>query len=285
MSPNYDNWERLVATVLKKVQLWQLFHEQSRSPSIRSEASDSSSSSSFDLSYQDLAFNFTSLGILSKLQKEPPKLILVSDFGADFDVEDVYLARAELLGRGTFGSAYTAEMENGVKIVVKRLDSANLSELEFKGIVEIVGNVRHENVVALRAYYASKDERAMLYDYYSDGSVFALLHGQTGEHRASVDWDTRLKIAIGAARGIAEIHTYNGGNLVHGNIKASNIFLNPLNYGCVSDLGLTNMLTATFVPKALCYAPEIKKTQNVSQASDVYSFGILLLELITRNPL
>ncbi|KAL7146534.1 hypothetical protein ABFS83_06G047700 [Erythranthe nasuta] len=283
MSANYDNWERLVAAVLKKVQLWQLFHEQSRSPSIRSEASDSSSSSSFDLSYQDLAFDFTSLGILSKLQKEPPKLILVSDFGAAFDVEDVYLARAELLGRGTFGSAYTAEMENGVKIVVKRLDSANLSELEFKSRVEIVGNVRHENVVTLRAYYASKDERAMLYDYYSDGSVFALLHGQTGENRASVDWDTRLKIAIGAARGIAEIHTHNGGNLVHGNIKASNIFLNPLNYGCVSDLGLTNMITTTFMPKALCYAPEIKKTHNVSQASDVYSFGILLLELITRK--
>ncbi|KAL7107337.1 hypothetical protein ACP275_06G047900 [Erythranthe tilingii] len=283
MSANYDNWERLVAAVLKKVQLWQLFHEQSRSPSIRSEASDSSSSSSFDLSYQDLAFDFTSLGISSKPQKAPPKLILVSDFGAAFDVEDVYLARAELLGRGTFGSAYTAEMENGVKIVVKRLDSANLSELEFKGRVEIVGNVRHENVVALRAYYASKDERAMLYDYYSDGSVFAVLHGQNVENRASVDWDTRLKIAIGAARGIAEIHTHNGGNLVHGNIKASNIFLNPLNYGCVSDLGLTNMITATFMPKALCYAPEIKKTQNVSQASDVYSFGILLLELITRK--
>lgn len=98
-----------------------------------------------------------------------------------------------------------------------------------------------------------------------------------------MDWQTRGKIAVGAARGIAEIHRQLGGMLVHGNIKASNIFLDQQSYGCVSDLGLTYMTKATFVRSAKCYAPEVKNTRNVSQASDVYSFGILLLELLTRK--
>ncbi|KAI3458300.1 hypothetical protein Pfo_014963 [Paulownia fortunei] len=283
MSRIYDNWERLVAAVLKKEQLWQLFHDHSRSPSILSEASEFSSSFNLSSPLHDLSIDFSTPGSSSKSQKALLKLVLISDFSPAFDVKDAYLASAKLLGRGTFGSAYMAAMDNGVRIVVKRLKSVSISEPDFKRHMYIVGNVRHENVAALRAYYSSEDERLMLYDYYNKGSVYALLHGQTGENRAHVDWETRLKIVIGAARGIAEIHTQNGRKLVHGNIKSSNIFLNPQHYGCVSDLGLTNMIAATFMPTAWCYAPEVKNTENVSQASDVYSFGILLLELLTRK--
>ncbi|PIM98597.1 Serine/threonine protein kinase [Handroanthus impetiginosus] len=170
-----------------------------------------------------------------------------------------------------------------MKIVVKRLKSVGISEQDFKRHMDIVGNVRHENVAPMRAYYSSKDEQLMLYDYYSKGSIYALLHGQTGESRAHVDWGTRLKIAIGAARGIAEIHKQSGAKLVHGNIKSSNIFINRQHYSCLSDLGLVDMIETTFRPNARCYAPELKSTRNVSQASDVYSFGIVLLELLTRK--
>ncbi|KAK6132204.1 hypothetical protein DH2020_034062 [Rehmannia glutinosa] len=341
MSAIYDNWERLVAAVLKKEQLWQLFHDQSRSPSVLSEASDFSSSFDLGSPLHELAFDFARLGSSSRLQRAPSKLVLISDFSPAIDVEYVVLASAEVIGTGTFGTAYTAAMDDGVKIVVKRLKSVNISEPEFKRHMEIIGNVRHENVAALRAYYSSNDERLMLYDYYINGSVSALLHGETrfrnfsssalnissivslemsfityylisynqqngspqvnemenvndlvhflmfpgqnGETPALVNWDTRLTIAVGAARGIAEVHTQNGGKLVHGNIKSSNIFLNSQRYGCVSDLGLTSMVTTKFMPTARCYAPEVKNTENVSQASDVYSFGILLLELLTKS--
>ncbi|KAH6754741.1 hypothetical protein C2S53_020648 [Perilla frutescens var. hirtella] len=253
MSAIYDNWERLVAAVVKKQQLWELFHQQSRSPSILSDASD-------------FSFDFPTPGRSWSSQKSPPKLVLISDFWPAFDVRDVTMASTELtlLGKGTFGSAY---VDDGRRFVVKRLmKSEAISELDFKRNMEIVADVRHDNVVALRAYYSSTDHKLVLYDYYSNGSVYSLLHG---ENRADLDWVTRLKIAIGAARGIAEIHTEHDGMHVHGNIKASNIFLNLQSYGCVSDFGLPYIT---------------KTTQNISQASDVYGFGILLLELLTRKP-
>ncbi|KAK4431652.1 putative inactive receptor kinase [Sesamum alatum] len=294
MSRNYDNWERLVAAVLRKEQLWQLCHADSFSSGILSEASEWSSSFHLTSQLHHAAFDFSSSESSSthwqqreeafeKSQNLLPKLVLISEFSPAFDVEDVFLGSTELLGRGTFGSAYMAATGNGVRIVVKKLKPMSISELEFERCMEIIGNVRHENVVALRAYYSLKDEKLMLYDYCSNGSVSSLLHGQNGENPAHVYWETRLRIAIGAARGIAAIHTQDGGKLVHGNIKATNIFLNSQHYGCVSDLGLTNMTTTTFMPTARCYAPEVKNTQDVSQASDVYSFGILLLELLTRK--
>ncbi|KAG8381519.1 hypothetical protein BUALT_Bualt06G0130200 [Buddleja alternifolia] len=287
MSRVYDNWERLVAAVLREQQLWQLFHEQSRSPSIFSEASSSNSSSFRDVDFSNLESSSIYWHQLEEAvansHKLHPKLVFISDFSPAFDVEDVLLVSAELLGSGTFGSVYIAVMVNGVRIVVKRLNLGSISEQEFKRHMDIVGSVRHENVAPLRAYYSSRYEKLMLYDYHSNRSMYALLHGRTGVNRAHVDWETRLRIALGAARGIAVIHSRNGGELVHGNIKSSNIFLNPQHYGCVSDLGLTNIIETTFMPTARCYAPEVKSTQNVSQESDVYSFGIFLLELLTRK--
>ena len=104
-----------------------------------------------------------------------------------------------------------------------------------------------------------------------------------------MDWDTRLRIAIGAAIGIARIHLENGGKLVHGNIKSSNIFLNSKQYGCVSDVGLTTIMSSLAPPisRAAGYrAPEVTDTRKAAQPSDVYSFGVVLLELLTgKSPI
>lgn len=113
--------------------------------------------------------------------------------------------------------------------------------------------------------------------------------GKRGEDRTPLDWDTRLKIAIGAARGIARIHTENGGKLVHGNIKSSNIFLNLKQYGCVSDVGLASVMNSLAAPisRAAGYrSPEVTDTRKAAQPSDVYSFGVVLLELLTgKSPI
>lgn len=98
-----------------------------------------------------------------------------------------------------------------------------------------------------------------------------------------------MRIALGAARGIARIHVENGGKLVHGNIKSSNIFLNSRQYGCVSDLGLSTIMSPLSAPtsRAAGYrAPEVTDTRKAAQPSDVYSFGVVLLELLTgKSPI
>lgn len=115
------------------------------------------------------------------------------------------------------------------------------------------------------------------------------LAGNRGEGRTPLAWETRLRIAIGAARGIAQIHLENGGKLVHGNIKASNVFINSQGYGCVSDLGLATLMSPMppAVMRAAGYrAPEVTDTRKATQTSDVYSFGVLLLELLTgKSPI
>ncbi|KAL0324233.1 UNVERIFIED_CONTAM: putative inactive receptor kinase [Sesamum calycinum] len=108
--------------------------------------------------------------------------------------------------------------------------------------------------------------------------------GKRGDNRTPLDWETRVNIAIGAARGIARIHMENGGKLVHGNVKSSNIFLNSRQFGCVSDLGMSTIMSSLAPPiaRAAGYrAPEVTDTRKATQPSDVYSFGVILLELLT----
>ncbi|KAL3834268.1 hypothetical protein ACJIZ3_009004 [Penstemon smallii] len=280
MSRSYDNWERLVAAVLRKEQLWQLFHEDSRSPSLCSEASSSSSSSFryFDSPLHD----FPSLSGLFTY-KVQPKLVFVSDFSTVFYFEDLVRAPAKVLGNRTFTAMYKVDMDNGITVVVRQFKLLCVSEAEFRRRMEFVQNIRHRNIVELKAYFYSRDEKLMLYDHYGNGSVSALLHGRLNASRVNFDWETRKRILVGAARGIAYIHTQRGAKLVHGNIKSSNILLDSQQYGCVSDFGLTKMLPFTFVDTTRCHAPEVNNSLNVSQASDVYDFGILLLELLTRK--
>ncbi|KAK6121850.1 hypothetical protein DH2020_044404 [Rehmannia glutinosa] len=222
--------------------------------------------------------------MVSENQDKNTRLAFFEGCSLAFDLEDLLRASAEVLGKGTFGTTYKAALEDATTVAVKRLREVVVGRKEFEQQMEIVGNIRHENVAPLRAYYYSKDEKLMVYDYYSRGSVSALLHAKRGEKRIPLDWETRLKIAIGAARGVAHIHTQSGGKLIHGNIKSSNIFLNSHQHACLSDLGLA-ALTNPIAPPVMRIpgyrAPEVTDTRKVSQPSDVYSFGVVLLELLT----
>lgn len=99
-----------------------------------------------------------------------------------FDLEDLLRASAEVLGKGTFGTAYKAVLEDATTVVVKRLKEVGVGKREFEQQMEMVGMVKHENVVELRAYYYSKDEKLVVYDHYSRGSVSSLLHGTVSLH-------------------------------------------------------------------------------------------------------
>ncbi|CAA0812115.1 Probable inactive receptor kinase [Striga hermonthica] len=221
---------------------------------------------------------------ISRSQDASNKLTFFEGCNYAFDLEDLLRASAEVLGKGTFGTTYRATLEDATMVVVKRLKDVNAGKKEFEHQMNLIGGIKHENVVELRAYYYSKDEKLMVYDYYVEGSLASMLHGKRGDNRAPLDWETRLNIAKGAARGIARVHMENGGKLVHGNIKSSNVFLNSRKSGCVSDLGLSTVMSPLSPPvaRAAGYrAPEVTDTRKSQQASDVYGFGVVLLELLT----
>ncbi|EOY03045.1 Receptor-like kinase 1 [Theobroma cacao] len=199
-----------------------------------------------------------------------------------FDLEDLLRASAEVLGKGTFGTAYKATLEMGMIVAVKRLKDVTVSEKEFKEKMEVVGAMDHQNLVSLRAYYFSGDEKLLVYDYMPMGSLSALLHGNRGAGRTPLNWDTRSGIALGAARGIAYLHS-KGTGISHGNIKSSNILLTTSYEARVSDFGLAHLAGPMSTPNRVdgYRAPEVTDARKVSQKADVYSFGILLLELLT----
>ncbi|KAL6351074.1 hypothetical protein AAG906_031660 [Vitis piasezkii] len=201
-----------------------------------------------------------------------------------FELEDLLRASAEMLGKGGFGTAYKAVLDDGNVVAVKRLKDAHVGgKREFEQHMEVLGRLRHPNVVNLRAYYFARDEKLLVYDYMPNGSLFWLLHGNRGPGRTPLDWTTRLKIAAGAARGLAFIHnSCKTLKLTHGNIKSTNILLDKCGSARVCDFGLSVFASSTAAPRSNGYrAPEILDGRKGSQKSDVYSFGVLLLELLT----
>ncbi|KAI6681768.1 hypothetical protein NL676_035649 [Syzygium grande] len=215
------------------------------------------------------------------VEAERNKLVFLEGGVYSFDLEDLLRASAEVLGKGSVGTSYKAVLEEGTTVVVKRLKDVVASKKEFEAQMEVLGKVKHENVVPLRAFYYSKDEKLLVYDYMAAGSLSALLHGSRGSGRTPLDWENRLKIAIATGRGLAHLHAL--GKVVHGNIKSSNILLRPDHNACVSDFGLNPLFgTATPPNRVAGYrAPEVMETRKVTFQSDVYSFGVLLLELLT----
>ncbi|KAJ8763016.1 hypothetical protein K2173_023221 [Erythroxylum novogranatense] len=209
-------------------------------------------------------------------------LVFFGNSPKGFDLEDLLRASAEVLGKGTFGTAYKATLDMGLVVAVKRLKDVSVTEKEFRERIETVGKINHENLVPLRAYYYSSDEKLLVYDYMPMGSLSALLHGNRVAGMTPLNWDTRSVIALGAVRGIAYLHSQ-GPAYSHGNIKSSNILLTNSFEACVSDFGLAHLAGPTPTPNRIdgYRAPEVTDARKVSQKADVYSFGVLLLELLT----
>ncbi|MCO5557577.1 hypothetical protein L7F22_011143 [Adiantum nelumboides] len=246
----------------------------------------------------------------SAQEPEHNKLVFFPGGQLNFDLEELLRASAEVLGKGSFGTAYKAVLEDGVMVVVKRLREVSIGRKEFEQNMGFVGRLQHPNLVPLRAYYFSKEEKLLVHDYYPLGSLSSLLHGKLLDHKSLnrtlslqalkalkqllfagakktvLDWETRLKIAMGAARGLAFIHDTNG-KAVHGDIKSANVLLKSEYDACLSDYGLVSLSAANIClgrsgpPAIAAYrAPELD-TRKPTQTSDVYSYGVVLLELLT----
>ncbi|TVU27491.1 hypothetical protein EJB05_30105, partial [Eragrostis curvula] len=199
---------------------------------------------------------------------------------------DLLDATAEIMGRSTYWTVYKAMLEDGSLVAVKRLrGTINMGHKEFDAEAAVLGKIRHPNLLALRAYYLGpKGDKVLVFDYMPNGSLSALLHARAPN--TPVDWATRMIIAKGTARGLAYLH--DNMSIIHGNLTANNVLLDEQNNPKISDFGLLRLMTAAANSNVLAAAgalgyraPELSKLKKANAKTDVYSLGVIILELLT----
>ncbi|GJN13798.1 hypothetical protein PR202_gb00544 [Eleusine coracana subsp. coracana] len=206
--------------------------------------------------------------------------------GVLFQLEELLRASAEMVGRGSLGTVYRAVVGDDRTVAVKRLRDTNpCARDEFHRYMDLIGRLRHRNLVPLRAFYYAKQEKLLIYDYLPNGNLHDRLHGHrvSGESQP-LDWTTRVRLLLGAARGLACIHReHRASGIPHGNIKSSNVLLDTAGAARVADFGLALLLSPAHAIARLggYMAPEQADDKRLSQEADVYSFGVLVLETLT----
>lgn len=198
-----------------------------------------------------------------------------------------------ILGEGGFGRVYSGILEDGTKVAVKVLKrDDHQGGREFLAEVEMLSRLHHRNLVKLIGICTEERARCLVYELIPNGSVESHLHG-ADKDSAPLDWDARIKIALGAARGLAYLHEDSSPRVIHRDFKSSNILLEHDFTPKVSDFGLArtamdeeNRHISTRVMGTFGYvAPEYAMTGHLLVKSDVYSYGVVLLELLTgRKP-
>ncbi|XP_052150445.1 proline-rich receptor-like protein kinase PERK4 [Oryza glaberrima] len=199
---------------------------------------------------------------------------------------------ANLLGQGGFGYVYRGVLAgSGKEVAVKQLKAGSgQGEREFQAEVEIISRVHHRHLVSLVGYcIAGSSQRLLVYEFVPNDTLEHHLHGKGVPVMA---WPTRLAIALGSAKGLAYLHEDCHPRIIHRDIKAANILLDENFDAKVADFGLaklttdTNTHVSTRVMGTFGYlAPEYASSGKLTDKSDVFSFGVMLLELITgRRP-
>ncbi|XP_057798423.1 LRR receptor-like serine/threonine-protein kinase ERL1 isoform X2 [Salvia miltiorrhiza] len=196
------------------------------------------------------------------------------------------LSEKYIIGYGASSIVYKCALKNSRPIAIKRLYTQFPHDSrEFETELETVGSIRHRNLVTLHGYSLSPQGNLLFYDYMDNGSLWDLLHGHS---KVKLDWETRLRIAVGAAHGLAYLHHDCNPKIIHRDVKSSNILLDENFEAHLSDFGIAKCLPAakthasTYVLGTIGYIdPEYARTSRLTEKSDVYSFGIVLLELLT----
>lgn len=239
-----------------------------------------------------------------------------------FDLDELLKASAFVLGKSGIGIVYKVVLEDGLTLAVRRLGEGGSQRFkEFQTEVEAIGKLRHPNIVALRAYYWSVDEKLLIYDYIPNGNLATAIHGKPGIISFTpLSWSVRLKIMKGIAKGLVYLHEFSPKKYVHGDLKPSNILLGQSMEPKIADFGLgrlaniaggsptlqssrmgtekplerrqkstasevTTISASTNIGSSY-QAPEAFKVVKPSQKWDVYSYGVILLEMITgRMPI
>ncbi|KAE8704465.1 Leucine-rich repeat receptor-like protein kinase PXC2 [Hibiscus syriacus] len=190
------------------------------------------------------------------------------------------------LGHGGLGVVYRTILRDGRAIAIKKLAVSSLikSQLEFERELRTLGKIRHHNLVALEGYYWTPSLQLVIYEFVPSGNLYRHLHDRPG---SCLSWQQRFNIILGMAKGLAYLHQM---NIIHYNLKSSNILIDSYGEAKVADYSLARLLPtldrcvlSSRIQSALGYmAPEFAcKTMKITEKCDVYGFGVLVLEVIT----
>ncbi|XP_062186344.1 nodulation receptor kinase-like [Phragmites australis] len=199
-----------------------------------------------------------------------------------------------LIGEGGFGAVYRGTLAHGQEVAVKvRSTSSTQGAREFNNELRLLSTAWHENLVPLIGYCCEKDQQILVYPFMSNGSLQDRLYGEASKRKV-LDWPTRLSVCIGAARGLVYLHNFAGRCIIHRDVKSSNILLDHSMCGKVADFGFSKYAPQEDDSNASMEVrgtagyldPEYYSTQVLSTRSDVFSFGVVQLEIVTgREPL
>ncbi|KAA8521860.1 hypothetical protein F0562_012518 [Nyssa sinensis] len=238
-----------------------------------------------------------------KLSHELATWKLTSFRRLDFTVENILSSLTEnnLIGSGGSGKVYRISINHsGEYVAVKRIWSnkklGHKLEKEFLAEVQILGTIRHSNIVKLLCCISNENSKLLVYEYMQNQSLDRWIHGKkrassltSSVHDGVLDWPTRLQIAIGAAQGLCYMHHDCSPAIIHRDVKSSNILLDSEFKATIADFGLAKILVKHGEPNTMSaiagsfgyIAPEYAYTTKVNEKIDVYSFGVVLLELVT----
>ncbi|XP_026395199.1 receptor-like serine/threonine-protein kinase At1g78530 [Papaver somniferum] len=222
------------------------------------------------------------------------KMVMFRSPTMQYFTSDVFLKKTmrltnkDIIGSGGYGTVYRLTIDESISFAVKRLNRGSADrDRGFERELQAMGDIKHRNIVTLHGYYTAPQYNLLIYDLMPNGSLDTVLHGKANDKKL-LDWPSRYKIALGAARGISYLHHDCIPHIIHRDIKCSNILLDQNMEARVSDFGLATLMepdkthVSTFVAGTFGYlAPEYFDTGRATVKGDVYSFGVVLLELLT----
>ncbi|KQJ95935.1 probable receptor-like protein kinase At1g80640 isoform X1 [Brachypodium distachyon] len=229
------------------------------------------------------------LGKLNSNKMSNKEVIAMMDFSV-LETATGKFNEKHILGKGGFGCVYRASLDGGVVAAVKKLNCCRQEiETEFENELDFLGKIQHPNVISVLGYCIHEDTRLLVYELMQNGSLETQLHGSS--NGSALSWHIRLKIALDAARGLEHLHEHCNPFVIHRDIKSSNILLDSDFNAKISDFGLAinggNHNKDDQNPSGTVgyVAPEYLLDGQLTEKSDVYAFGVVLLELLLgRKP-